>query len=96
MNVRVGHGAVRDDPLPDPDLPKRVGIPQQDFADRQKDQIGARTGKQRNQCPHKAAEICAIGDRVGDGDRHLHLVLAGQAKRMAPAALLDHGRNTVR
>src|SRR6266849_2162243 len=77
MDVRVGHGAMLDDPLPDLDLPEGVRIPQQDFAHGQKQQISSRTGKKRYQRSRRAADICAIGDRVSDGNGHLHLVWAG-------------------
>ena len=73
-----------DDPLPDPDLPESVGIPQHDLAHRQKQQIGSRTGKERYQRSCEAADIGAVGDRVSEGNGHLHLVWVGQAQGMAP------------
>ena len=85
MDVGVRHRAMLDDPLPDPDLPQRVGIPQQDFADRQEDQIEARTGQKRDQRAHEAADVGAIGGRMGDGNGHLHSWLDKRGESFATA-----------
>ncbi|MEY9231158.1 hypothetical protein ACVMGC_007666 [Bradyrhizobium barranii subsp. barranii] len=54
-----------EDPLPDLDLPERVGVLKQRVADEEKEQIGAGTNAERQQCSRATLHRNAVGKGKG-------------------------------
>jgi len=54
-----------DDPLPDGDLPHRVGVDQQPVSGQEKQRIDAGADPQRQQAAHRAGGFSGIGDGQG-------------------------------
>ena len=66
IEVRVGHGGVIDDPLPDPDVPVRIGVLQKKVAETEQKQECTRADAQMQQARRHAGG----GHAVCDGERH--------------------------
>ena len=62
IEVGIGQGLVIEDPLPDLDLPERVGVLKQRVADIEEEQIGARADTQRYQRSRAALHRNAVGE----------------------------------
>ena len=77
IEVRIGKGSVIEDPLPDLDLPERVGVLKQRVADKEEEEIGAGADAQRHQCARAALHRDAVGKGKGHAASSSCLFLSG-------------------